>query len=900
MKLPLVMKTRLNPFNEKGLFRPITPEGDALRQAAVRSVGVTLLSGSFGLTIQIVAAVVLARLLTARDFGLVTMVTTFSLLLVNFGLNGITEAVVQRDTIDHQIASNLFWINVAGSLVLAFGFVGAGPLLQRLYKDPLIPGVAEGVAVTIFFTGLSVVHLSLLKRAMRFSAVSMNDIVSRLVSVLTSIALALAGFGYWSLVAGLVAQSVSVCVGSWAMCHWMPSLPRRRLGTGAMVTFAASTYARFSTNYFTNNLDNFLVGWRLGSIKLGFYKKAYDLFALPNYQLLSGLTIVAVSALSRLRSDLVQYRRYLLGAIGVAAFVGMGLGADLTLVGKDLIFLLLGPKWQESGRLFTLFGPGIGIMMLYSIHIWIHLSIGRADRLFRWGLIDLAVTTLFLVVGLHWGTDGIAIGWVAAYWVLAFPALWYAGRPIKLDISPVIATVWRYIVASLVALGISAWVLSVVPSSMEAQTTWLAAAVRVAVLTTGFAVLYLSAVVCLHWGVAPIKQFTSLVREMLSRERTEEFAAEAVPASAAASVARVADADRVQPLVSILIPAYNAEDAIADTLRSALAQTWQHKEIIVVDDGSTDKTLAIAREFEREGVLVVTQKNQGATFARNKAFALSHGDYIQWLDADDLLAPDKISSQMRSVRDGLSKKILLSSSWGLFMHRYRRARFIATPLWCDLSPKEWLRRKMELNLYMQTATWLVSRELTEAAGPWDTRLLGDDDGEYFCRVLLASEGVRFVPESKVYYRGPGIAFGGLSHVGRSDRRIEAHWLSMKLHIKYLLSLEESDRVRQACLTYLQTSLIYFYPEKAKIVSEAQQTAVQLGGELSPPTLSWKYSWIKLLFGWRAAKSGQQILLTVRWKLAKWWDKSISQIGTKSRFPSQDSLERDSGVVLSVQ
>src|SRR3984885_14720915 len=94
----------------------------------------------------------------------------------------------------------------------------------------------------------------------------------------------------------------------------------------------------------------------------------------------------------------------------------------------------------------------------------------------------------------------------------------------------------------------------------------------------------------------------------------------------------------VQPLVSIVIPAYNAEKWIADTLRSAIAQTWERKEIIVVDDGSTDQTHAIARQFEAQGVRVVKQENQGASAARNKAFSLSHGDHIQWLDADDLLA----------------------------------------------------------------------------------------------------------------------------------------------------------------------------------------------------------------------------------------------------------------------
>src|SRR5437867_1057252 len=237
------------------------------------------------------------------------------------------------------------------------------------------------------------------------------------------------------------------------------------------------------------------------------------------------------------------------------------------------------------------------------------------------------------------------------------------------------------------------------------------------------------------------------------------------------------------PLVSILIPAYNAQEWIADTVRSAIAQTWPRKDILVVDDGSTDDTPAIARHFESHSVRVVTQTNQGAAAARNKAFSLSRGDYIQWLDADDLLAYDKIARQVEALDQCRSKSTLLSATWGRFLYRYYRAEFIPTALWRDLSPTEWLLRKMGQNLHMQTATWLVSRELTEAAGPWNTRLLGDDDGEYFCRVLLASNGTRFIPSARVFYRMSG--WNSLSYIGRSQRKMAAQFLSMQLHVGYL-------------------------------------------------------------------------------------------------------------------
>lgn len=103
----------------------------------------------------------------------------------------------------------------------------------------------------------------------------------------------------------------------------------------------------------------------------------------------------------------------------------------------------------------------------------------------------------------------------------------------------------------------------------------------------------------------------------------------------------------MEPLVSILIPCYNAEKWLAETLESALAQTWDNIEIIVVDDGSTDKSLAVAKQFEPDGVKVISQANKGASAARNRAFQESQGDFIQYLDADDLLVPDKIELQVK-------------------------------------------------------------------------------------------------------------------------------------------------------------------------------------------------------------------------------------------------------------
>jgi glycosyltransferase involved in cell wall biosynthesis len=328
----------------------------------------------------------------------------------------------------------------------------------------------------------------------------------------------------------------------------------------------------------------------------------------------------------------------------------------------------------------------------------------------------------------------------------------------------------------------------------------------------------------------------------------------------------------MKPLVSILIPAYNAQRWVADSIRSALGQTWEKKEIIIVDDGSSDGTRSIAQQFASQTIAVVTQDNQGAAAARNKAFELCQGDYIQWLDADDLLSSNKIAMQLKIAGESENKRTLISSAWGYFMYRPGKVRFVPTPLWCDLSPLEWLLRKWENSVHMQTATWLVSRELTEAAGPFDTQLLNDDDGEYFFRVVIKSDGVRFVPDAKVSYRA--VTSNRLSYIGRSDRKMEAQLQGMKIQIGYLRSLEESERVRAACLNYLQTWLGYFYPDRPDLVEQAQQAAAELGGKLEIPRLRWKYTWMRPILGYNLAKRAQLLFPKIRWSIEGAWDKAL--------------------------
>ena len=195
---------------------------------------------------------------------------------------------------------------------------------------------------------------------------------------------------------------------------------------------------------------------------------------------------------------------------------------------------------------------------------------------------------------------------------------------------------------------------------------------------------------------------------------------------------------------------------------------------------------------------------------------------------------------------------------------------------------------------MQNATWLVSRELAKAAGPWDARLHVNHDGEYFCRVLLASEGTRFVPATGIYYRASG--GNPISFIGNSDKKKESLLVSMKLHIQYLRSLEDSDRVRKACLVYIQNWYRNFYPERPDLMQEAQQLAAMVGGRLEIPRLSWKYLWIQKLFGLAVAKRVRQRWNHYKSSVMRSWDKALFRLEGGTMTGRHGRVRANSGVL----
>jgi glycosyltransferase involved in cell wall biosynthesis len=211
------------------------------------------------------------------------------------------------------------------------------------------------------------------------------------------------------------------------------------------------------------------------------------------------------------------------------------------------------------------------------------------------------------------------------------------------------------------------------------------------------------------------------------------------------------------PLVSIIIPVYNSSSFLAETIQSAIVQTWPNKEIIIVDDGSTDNSVEIAKKFEGNYISVVRQENQGASAARNHGLRKANGKYIQYLDADDLLSPQKIELQVNVLEKhpfcvAIGPSIHFYSKNGQVSEIPKQNFFIKFN-----TPKDFVKilfgeTKEQSGTMVEIHSWLTPKAILDKIGPWKESLSVDDDGEYYLRVALASSQIIYVEKASVYYR----------------------------------------------------------------------------------------------------------------------------------------------------
>lgn len=429
--------------------------GDGLGRRAARGALTTGGGQALRLAVQMLSIVVLARLLTPQDYGLVAMVMTVASIAEIFRDFGLSAAAIQAPTLSRQQRDNLLWANTGIGAGLTAIVAACAPLVARFYQQPALVGIAQALAVTFLLNGLATQYRAGLNRDLRFASLAGIDVLAQVIGFCVGLALAASGAGYWALVGMQLAVSASALVLALAAGRWLPRLPSRGTDIRGFFRFGWHLVATQLLGYASNNVDSLIIGRSFGSEPLGLYDRAYRVLMVPLSQVRTPTTTVALPILSQLREDPERYARFVaLGQLALGYTVVAGLGLALGTSGL-LVPVVLGPQWTSAAPLFAVLALAGIFQTLAFVGYWVYLSRALTRQLLQYSTVSTAVKVLCVVVGSRWGVMGVAVGVAVGPGIMWQVSLWWLGR-----ITDVPArTLWlgglRVLAMALVGAGVS-------------------------------------------------------------------------------------------------------------------------------------------------------------------------------------------------------------------------------------------------------------------------------------------------------------------------------------------------------------------------------------------------------------------------------------------------------------
>ena len=481
-----------------------------LKGKAIRSGSISVITRGLNTIILVGGVLVLARLLSPADYGLVAMSTVFTNFFLNFAELGLTDATIQATRISHEQVSTLFWIIVSVGIAITIVIIGLSPAIAAFYKRPQLKLILLVSSLGFAFSGFRPQHIALLKRHFLFGKIMAIELIANIISTIAAVIVVIAGGGYWGLVSRPLISTFTSMILTWSFCRWRPGPPRRNSGVRPLLKIGAHSIGFYLVDYLTKNLDKSLIGKKYGAESLGYYSRANYLATTPAGQFAQSLFHVAVSTLSKLRENPEEYRRYYLKSLSVISFLGMPMSIFMVVMSPEMIYLLLGPKWNQAAGLFSILGLSGGMLIISWTQGWLHVSLGRTDRWLRWGILRTIIMVAGFFLGLSYGSRGVAIAYSAVIIITTFPGLSYAGRPIDLRVREILSVVWRIIGASTLA---GLLVYAIKRSGLVGAPVIL----RLISFLFVYSLAYLTLVTILSWSIKPIIEMTSFLRDIIKR-----------------------------------------------------------------------------------------------------------------------------------------------------------------------------------------------------------------------------------------------------------------------------------------------------------------------------------------------------------------------------------------------
>jgi PST family polysaccharide transporter len=395
-----------------------------LKNRSVRGSVASMSTQGLKLAFQVGSTMVLARLLTPSDYGIFGMAVVLTGFLALFNDLGLSMATIQRRELSHHQVSALFWVNASLGVVIMLAALAAASVAAWFFHEPELKAVVSAMSVAFLLGGLSVQHLALLRRQMRFGRLALIDIASLAAGIAAAVFCAWRGLGYWALVAMHLTTAFVTLVGAWMLCRWVPSRPARAANVGGLLGFGVNLFGFNLLNYLSRASDLLLLGWRWGTQPLGLYHNARRLMQLPLTQLNAPITQVAVPALSRVADQPERYRDAYMRFVDKILLLALPGIACLIATSDWIVAVLLGPQWGESAQILAILGFGALLEPLTNTTGWLLISQGRTRELLRLGMVATVLRFGLVAAALPWGAHGVAAA-VAVRAFVVFPVICY-------------------------------------------------------------------------------------------------------------------------------------------------------------------------------------------------------------------------------------------------------------------------------------------------------------------------------------------------------------------------------------------------------------------------------------------------------------------------------------------
>ncbi|MBB5392874.1 MULTISPECIES: MOP flippase family protein [unclassified Herbaspirillum] len=409
---------------------------------------VSLSQGTRILT-QVIGMTVLARLLQPHAYGLMAMAAIVTNLAYLFKDMGTSAAVIQAKEISRETASTIHWANLGLGVLICILILLAAPVMATVFREPGLADVLYMLAWVFPIVSFSVVHQALLERESKFAVVAKAEALAALIGLAVALGLAWQGAGVFSLVLQMIVSTVvSTAIILWnsefkALRHW------RREEFKSIAGFSGNLSLFNVVLYLSRNADSMIVGRLLGAQVLGAYSIAYRVMLFPVQNMSYVVSRALYPVMSRQQDNQGELARLYLKSVSFIAFLTAPLMGGLFALREPFVDVVLGPKWSAAAVVIAWLAPVGFIQSVISTTGAIFMTSNRTDLLLRIGVLSTVVQIAAFFVGAHWGVEGVAIAYLAASVVNAWPALHYSGRLIGVGFGDLLRVLYRSLLLTL-------------------------------------------------------------------------------------------------------------------------------------------------------------------------------------------------------------------------------------------------------------------------------------------------------------------------------------------------------------------------------------------------------------------------------------------------------------------